>query len=101
MCHGIGSQAKCSIPDVGKDTDSSTYYSDRIANYIVEKATKQSELLCALVPMRIAPLALAVSFLAGPSAFAASITYVVNLSGPNEAPPNGSPGTGFATIIID
>jgi hypothetical protein len=29
------------------------------------------------------------------------ITYTATLSGPNEAPPNASPGTGFATVIID
>ncbi len=32
---------------------------------------------------------------------AAPITYTAVLSGPAEAPPNASPGTGFATVIID
>jgi hypothetical protein len=32
---------------------------------------------------------------------AAPIAYYADLSGPAEAPPNASPGTGFATIIID
>ena len=27
--------------------------------------------------------------------------YTVNLSGANEAPPNASPGTGFATVVHD
>jgi len=32
---------------------------------------------------------------------AASFTFTANLSGPGEAPPNASPGTGFATIVFD
>jgi hypothetical protein len=32
---------------------------------------------------------------------ATPITYQVILSGPNESPANASPGTGFATVIID
>jgi len=32
---------------------------------------------------------------------ATPITYQVFLSGPNESPVNASPGTGFATIVID
>jgi hypothetical protein len=32
---------------------------------------------------------------------AATLTYVAALSGPNEAPPNMSPGTGFATVTLD
>jgi CHRD domain len=35
------------------------------------------------------------------SLFAGPITYAVTMSGPNESPANASPGTGFATIIID
>jgi hypothetical protein len=33
--------------------------------------------------------------------FAGPITYAVVLNGPSESPANASPGTGFATIIID
>jgi hypothetical protein len=29
------------------------------------------------------------------------ITYTARLSGPNESPPNASPGTGFARVIFD
>lgn len=32
---------------------------------------------------------------------AAPFTYVAQLSGPNEAPPNASPGTGFAQVTFD
>ena len=42
----------------------------------------------------------AVMFL-GTSAFAAPITYFAVLNGPSEAPPNASPGTGFATVTLD
>lgn len=35
------------------------------------------------------------------SANAAILNYQATLSGPNEAPPNASPGTGFATFTID
>jgi hypothetical protein len=34
-------------------------------------------------------------------AIAATTTYTVNLSGLAESPPNGSPGTGFATVAFD
>ncbi len=37
----------------------------------------------------------------GSAAPAALITYVANLDGPSESPPNASPGTGTATIIYD
>ena len=29
------------------------------------------------------------------------ITYIANLDGPSESPPNASPGTGFATVVFD
>jgi hypothetical protein len=32
---------------------------------------------------------------------ATSVTYDVTLTGPGEAPPNASPGTGFAVVVID
>lgn len=35
------------------------------------------------------------------SAAAHEIVYTASMSGPAEAPPNNSPGTGFATITID
>jgi hypothetical protein len=35
------------------------------------------------------------------SLFAGPITYTVFMTGPGESPPNGSPGTGSAVIIID
>jgi len=35
------------------------------------------------------------------SLFAGPITYIVSMSGPGESPPNASPGTGSAVIIID
>jgi hypothetical protein len=36
--------------------------------------------------------------LISPFSHAAPITYVASLSGPNESPPNSSPGTGFAEV---
>ena len=36
-----------------------------------------------------------------PSANATIINFVADLSGPNESPPNASPGTGFADIHFD
>src|SRR5687767_11627513 len=36
-----------------------------------------------------------------PLAQALPIMFVANLSGPAEAPPNASPGTGTATVVID
>ena len=39
--------------------------------------------------------------LAASSASATPITFVANLSGLNEVPPNASPGTGLATVILD
>ena len=38
---------------------------------------------------------------AAPSAHAAIVTYVATLTGPNEAPPNASPGIGTATVDVD
>lgn len=54
-------------------------------------------------------MSIASRFLAAAAVLAASagaaqahiITYIAELSGPNEAPPNASPGTGFATITLD
>jgi len=36
-----------------------------------------------------------------PAAHATVTTYVADLSGPNESPPNDSPGTGFAEVTHD
>src|SRR5260370_35063785 len=51
-----------------------------------------SFLLCAIAAM---------SFAAPMTSQAATLTYDASLSGPAESPPNGSPGTGFATVTID
>jgi hypothetical protein len=52
---------------------------------------------------RICALAAAVLFLfsVGTSAEADTITYVATLTGPNQNPPNASPGTGYAEVLID
>src|SRR5215831_19116211 len=36
-----------------------------------------------------------------PAAHAVPMTFTANLSGANEVPPTGSPGTGVATVVID
>src|SRR5947209_1697889 len=46
-------------------------------------------------------LLLALLMLWATAAQATPITYQVFLSGPNESPANASPGTGFATVVID
>lgn len=46
-------------------------------------------------------LALALAMLAGSAAQGAVITYTTVLNGPAEAPPNASPGTGSATLVVD
>lgn len=43
----------------------------------------------------------ATMLLAAPAIQAGPITFVADLSGPAEAPPNASPGTGFAVVVID
>src|SRR4051812_25010896 len=45
--------------------------------------------------------ALAAALILSPSVNAAPITYIAQLSGPNEAPPNASPGTGQAFVTFD
>ena len=50
--------------------------------------------------MKIRSLFLSALFAAS-SAFALPITYSAQLSGLNESPANGSPGTGFAFITFD
>jgi hypothetical protein len=43
----------------------------------------------------------ATSFGAPVTSKAATLTFIASLSGPAEDPPNASPGTGFASVIID
>jgi hypothetical protein len=52
---------------------------------------------------RLAPLTLltALALLVAPAAQATSIVYTASLSGLKEAPPNASPGIGFATVTFD
>ena len=51
--------------------------------------------------MRTCCIAIAAAFLWSGAAQATPITYGAALSGPAEAPPNASPGLGFATVVID
>jgi CHRD domain-containing protein len=50
---------------------------------------------CALTTV-VAALAISLS-----ASHAITITYFADLSGPAESPPNASPGTGFAQIVVD
>ena len=43
----------------------------------------------------------AAMMLAASTAYAVPITFTANLIGANEVPPTGSPGTGFATVVLD
>jgi hypothetical protein len=43
----------------------------------------------------------AMSMVAAPASHATIITYFATLLGPSESPPNASPGTGTATLIIN
>jgi hypothetical protein len=51
--------------------------------------------------MKILCTLIAAVFMLAPASRAATITYIVSLSGPNESPVNTSPGTGNALVIID
>ena len=51
--------------------------------------------------MKLAQITLVTGLLFGSVAFSAPISYFAILDGPSEAPPNISPGTGFATVLID
>ena len=44
---------------------------------------------------------LAALMLQAPAAHAIPITFVANLTQALEVPPTGSPGTGFATVVLD
>lgn len=46
-------------------------------------------------------LALAAALFGAQASWAAPVTFTATLSGPAEAPPNASPGTGMATVIYD
>ena len=48
-----------------------------------------------------AAIVLASSVVATTASWAVPMTYHVDMSGPNESPPNASPGTGSATIVVD
>lgn len=47
------------------------------------------------------PIALAAIVALAGAAQAHEVIYIASLSGPNEAPPNTSPGIGFSTLTID
>jgi hypothetical protein len=50
----------------------------------------------------VTPLVIAAALtLPVPAAYAIPITFVANLTGANEVPPVASPGTGFATVVLD
>lgn len=49
----------------------------------------------------LSSLAIMLSMLLAPPAFAEITTYRATMSGPSEAPPNASPGFGIATFILD
>lgn len=51
--------------------------------------------------MKIRGIVIAAAFFLGHAAYAGTITYDAVLSGPEESPPNASPGVGDATVIVD
>jgi hypothetical protein len=51
--------------------------------------------------MRIHALVLSAALWLGTSVLAGPITYTADLSGANQNPVNGSPGTGFASVVLD
>lgn len=51
--------------------------------------------------MKVFTIALGAALLLAQASFAATITYNVALSGPNESPANPSPGTGSGTVIFN
>lgn len=50
---------------------------------------------------KVTRLLLLVPLLFASPAFTATITYIASLNGPNQAPPNGSLGTGSASLVYD
>ena len=57
--------------------------------------------LKALIPIPALVMTVAALMLPAPAAYAAPMTFFADLSGANETPPTGSPGTGLATIVLD
>ncbi len=51
--------------------------------------------------MKIQALVLSAALCMGTSVFAGPITYTADLNGANQNPVNASPGTGFATVVLD
>ena len=51
--------------------------------------------------MKIPAVVFSIALLAGSTALAAVITYDATLNGTNESPPNASPGTGTAQVVVD
>jgi hypothetical protein len=51
--------------------------------------------------MKLQNVFLAATLVAAGQLSASVITYTSTLNGPSEAPPNASPGTGFASVIFD
>jgi hypothetical protein len=49
----------------------------------------------------LAVVLMAALILPAPTTYAAPITFASNLTGAAEVPPTGSPGTGFATVVLD
>jgi CHRD domain len=50
---------------------------------------------------RVVPALIISMLVAAAAVQAAPITYTVTLDGPSESPPNASPGTGLATVVVD
>jgi len=55
----------------------------------------------ALIPLPALVMMAAPLMLPAPAAHAIPMTFTADLSGANETPPTGSPGTGLATIVLD
>jgi hypothetical protein len=58
--------------------------------------TRATSLLIAALALLLLTAPVAVT-----AAYATPITFVASLRGDNEVPPTGSPGTGFATVVLD
>jgi hypothetical protein len=71
---------------------------DPVGSDIIHRVHKGNDLMNRLV--RLAVLTAAVVALPR-GVHAAFIVYTATLSGPNESPPNASPGTGFAEVDVD
>ncbi len=51
--------------------------------------------------MKVSSISLTAALMLAQSSFAGVITYDAFLTGPNEAPPNVSQGTGIGNVVID